>query len=132
MKNKFLFTTVLIAGLLFVNFSVYQVYGQKPQSKVVKQDTIKYTCPMHPEVTKANPGKCPKCGMTLVAKKVKSKGNMHQAKDSTMMKHDHKRMMNDTTMMKHDHKKMMHDSTMMKQGHKKMMHDSTTMKKNKM
>lgn len=25
-----------------------------------------YTCPMHPEVKSATPGKCPKCGMTLV------------------------------------------------------------------
>lgn len=29
-----------------------------------------YTCPMHPEVQQAAPGKCPKCGMDLVAKKV--------------------------------------------------------------
>jgi hypothetical protein len=28
-----------------------------------------YTCPMHPEVTSAQPGKCPKCGMNLVPKK---------------------------------------------------------------
>jgi len=27
---------------------------------------IKYTCPMHPEVIKDAPGKCPKCGMELV------------------------------------------------------------------
>ncbi len=25
-----------------------------------------YTCPMHPEVRQEGPGKCPKCGMTLV------------------------------------------------------------------
>ena len=25
-----------------------------------------YTCPMHPEVKSDRPGKCPKCGMTLV------------------------------------------------------------------
>ena len=25
-----------------------------------------YTCPMHPEVRSAEPGKCPKCGMFLV------------------------------------------------------------------
>ena len=28
----------------------------------------KYTCPMHPEVVRSKPGKCPKCGMALVKK----------------------------------------------------------------
>ena len=28
-----------------------------------------YTCTMHPEVVSNTPGKCPKCGMDLVAKK---------------------------------------------------------------
>lgn len=32
-----------------------------------------YTCPMHPEVQRASPGKCPKCGMTLVKRTVKIK-----------------------------------------------------------
>jgi CopA family copper-resistance protein len=32
-----------------------------------------YTCPMHPEVQQASPGKCPKCGMALVKKVVKGK-----------------------------------------------------------
>lgn len=27
-----------------------------------------YTCPMHPEVNGSAPGRCPKCGMTLVKK----------------------------------------------------------------
>ncbi|MES2462686.1 MAG: heavy metal-binding domain-containing protein [Armatimonadota bacterium] len=27
-----------------------------------------YVCPMHPEVTSKKPGKCPKCGMNLIAK----------------------------------------------------------------
>lgn len=27
-----------------------------------------YVCPMHPEVTSATPGTCPKCGMALVKK----------------------------------------------------------------
>ncbi len=29
----------------------------------------KYTCTMHPEVVSDQPGKCPKCGMTLVVKR---------------------------------------------------------------
>src|SRR5262245_43266431 len=30
------------------------------------QPSQRYTCPMHPEVVKDGPGKCPKCGMNLV------------------------------------------------------------------
>jgi len=33
----------------------------------------KYTCVMHPEVVMDHPGKCTKCGMTLVPLKPKSK-----------------------------------------------------------
>jgi hypothetical protein len=32
-------------------------------------DTVVYTCPMHPEIVRNAPGKCPICGMTLVPKK---------------------------------------------------------------
>ena len=28
--------------------------------------TVKYTCPMHPEIVQDTPGNCPICGMTLV------------------------------------------------------------------
>lgn len=31
--------------------------------------TVKYTCPMHPEIVQDKPGNCPKCGMALVEKK---------------------------------------------------------------
>jgi hypothetical protein len=34
-----------------------------------KKSSINYTCPMHPEVKAAKPGKCPKCGMNLVQAK---------------------------------------------------------------
>jgi hypothetical protein len=29
---------------------------------------VRYTCPMHPEVVRGEPGTCPKCGMKLVPK----------------------------------------------------------------
>ena len=33
---------------------------------------MKYTCTMHPKVVVDAPGKCPKCGMKLVEKKMAS------------------------------------------------------------
>src|SRR5262249_47301181 len=38
----------------------------KPKKEVKPQANQVYTCPMHPEVRSDKPGKCPKCGMTLV------------------------------------------------------------------
>ncbi|RJR28104.1 heavy metal translocating P-type ATPase [Candidatus Microgenomates bacterium] len=43
-----------------------------------------YTCPMHPEIHRNNPSKCPKCGMDLVKKSDISSGQP---------KHDHANMM---------------------------------------
>ncbi len=31
-----------------------------------RQELQKYTCPMHPEITEPEPGRCPRCGMDLV------------------------------------------------------------------
>jgi P-type Cu2+ transporter len=36
-----------------------------------------YTCPMHPEIVKNEPGSCPKCGMTLVPVEAKEKEHSH-------------------------------------------------------
>ena len=41
------------------------------QVSVVRAQAARYSCPMHPNVTSSKPGKCPKCGMTLVKQGVK-------------------------------------------------------------
>jgi cytochrome oxidase Cu insertion factor (SCO1/SenC/PrrC family) len=38
------------------------------QLSVVRAQSARYECPMHPGITYSKPGKCPKCGMTLVKK----------------------------------------------------------------
>ena len=40
--------------------------GYENKTEVNRQE---YTCPMHPEARQDKPGKCPKCGMTLVENK---------------------------------------------------------------
>jgi len=41
----------------------------KNSKSEIKEAAIIYTCSMHPEVRSDKPGKCPKCGMTLIVKK---------------------------------------------------------------
>lgn len=38
-----------------------------------KKPAKQYTCSMHPDVVQSKPGKCPECGMKLVAAKAKKK-----------------------------------------------------------
>lgn len=45
-----------------------------------------YTCPMHPEVIRDKPGRCPKCGMALVELDHKPKNNMDHGKMEHTMK----------------------------------------------
>lgn len=37
-----------------------------------KESTARFTCPMHPEVVRHEPGKCPLCGMKLVEEEKQS------------------------------------------------------------
>jgi membrane fusion protein, copper/silver efflux system len=36
------------------------------EKRAAKEEGVYYTCPMHPQVKKDEPGKCPICGMDLV------------------------------------------------------------------
>lgn len=51
----------------------------------------KYTCPMHPEVIKDAPGKCPKCGMDLIPVKESKTDASHHGHEHRMGEaaHDH-------------------------------------------
>lgn len=44
--------------------------AKTPDSQSDTTAKFLYTCPMHPEVITDKAGKCPKCGMDLVKKKV--------------------------------------------------------------
>ena len=82
MKKRIL--TVLGSGLLLFlsgyislaadNFQNTCDKPYDPAGQQQKKDTtvkVVYTCPMHPEIVRDAPGKCPKCGMDLKAKEVK-------------------------------------------------------------
>lgn len=66
-------TIMAMAVLLAVNIGTFA--QTKPDStkhhKTHTPKTTKYTCTMHQEIVADKPGKCPKCGMTLVKMKAK-------------------------------------------------------------
>ena len=68
-------------------------------------ESVVYTCPMHPEVRKMEPGKCPGCGMDLIPEK-KSAGS-HGDHDMQKMSHmDHEAAMTNPQMAKKMEKDM--------------------------
>lgn len=102
MKTKLFYSMIIVMGLLFAGsaFNSTNAQTQTTKKETKKETTkettttkpvaVKYTCPEHHDVVTNKPGKCPKCGMTLVAKKDVKKGMMEHKKDTTKMKHSTK------------------------------------------
>lgn len=64
---------VMATAILFCGFSVFAASqpvsaSDTSKEKKTKTSKVQYTCTMHPDVLSDKPGKCPKCGMTLVKK----------------------------------------------------------------
>src|SRR3989449_6418949 len=56
------------------------------QNSAFREDKTIYTCPMHPEIRRDQPGSCPICGMTLepIAATGEPKEENSEAKDMTL------------------------------------------------
>ena len=85
MKSFKLLAMAILAVLPVLAFSQNT---SKLNTKTHKQriEKVKYSCPMHSEVTSKKPGKCPKCGMDLVKTK-KEKVKTETAKIYTCPMH---------------------------------------------
>ncbi len=82
MKKIFIFS---IATILAVTNFAQTDQGKIKNEKVDVSKAVKYTCPMHSDVISGKPGKCPKCGMTLVVKKVAIKNTYSCPMDSDVI-----------------------------------------------
>jgi len=72
--------------ILLINFSIISCINntsEKQASAFSQIDT--FTCPMHPQIIRSEPGSCPICGMTLV-KKESAKREISQLDLSTLLK----------------------------------------------
>ena len=84
-----------------------------------------YTCPMHPEIKKDGPGRCPKCGMDLVPTGKESQTHQHHhppaEKESSQTHHHHNQQDQHTGQEKSDqnasHEKHEHAGHDEHQGH---------------
>jgi membrane fusion protein, copper/silver efflux system len=63
--TKWLAAVVLAGAMMAVGCSNEQP-TTAPASQSTTAAAVEYYCPMHPSVVKAEPGKCPICGMNLV------------------------------------------------------------------
>ncbi|MBN2481542.1 MAG: hypothetical protein JXB19_07375 [Bacteroidales bacterium] len=112
--KKTVFSTVVLLGGLFIAAVFTSAQYMKQNDPIVEQQQVQYTCPMHPEVIRNEPGKCPICGMDLVeVTNVRSGMMMNMSGDTVIMMHDH--MMSDST--GHMHDAVTGDSTMTQQDH---------------
>lgn len=63
---------------------------EEPHHKSLKSATL-YTCPMHPDVIKDRPGKCPKCGMDLYPISTEKDKDHDKHEDHSSMELDFKK-----------------------------------------
>src|SRR5436309_10708945 len=83
-----------------------------PSASPPAEKKPRYTCPMHPEIVRAEPGQCPKCGMTLVPIKEERKhptpNAQHPMSNSEQATHD----ANGMAMPEHQHDGHEHQMSM--------------------
>lgn len=68
MKNKYFKYSLLIVLIALVGFGVYYFVSNSNEHGTHSHNEEIYTCSMHPQIIKHEPGKCPICGMDLIQK----------------------------------------------------------------
>lgn len=89
----------IIAAFFSIQTSVLDaVKPHTAEIKGVVQQKKLYTCIVHTDVVTDKPGKCPKCGRTLIEKKTKHVGNKNKTDSIT----NYQKMMKETTDVSND------------------------------
>ena len=68
MKSILIFLSSIILAFNACNTPVQSGVKSNEQKTDSIPAKVEYTCPMHPEIVRDQPGACPKCGMDLVKK----------------------------------------------------------------
>jgi RND family efflux transporter MFP subunit len=69
-SGRFWLVLIIIILLSGIGFAVYKIAGPRAgeKSAAPAESGQLYTCPMHPQIIRDQPGNCPICGMKLVPK----------------------------------------------------------------
>lgn len=70
--NKKIKYSLLVICLAIIGFSIYYFVGKDNKDATHNHSEDIYTCPMHPEIIRNEPGSCPICGMDLVKKEIEA------------------------------------------------------------
>lgn len=67
MKKYVIYIGILVIGV-FLGWIIFRTNSHESHGSVSKDETISetWTCSMHPQIRRAEPGKCPICGMNLI------------------------------------------------------------------
>ena len=71
--NKYIKYSLLAIAVLVVGFGVYYGVNKFNNQADHEHQAEVYTCSMHPEIIRDEPGDCPICGMTLIKKVTEGK-----------------------------------------------------------
>lgn len=69
MKNRYAFPSLLLIAGFFLGWLFFHGNGKTIENQDHLTQTVKatiWTCAMHPQIRKTEPGKCPICGMDLI------------------------------------------------------------------
>lgn len=75
MKKITLIITLLVFAVLAFT---YCNSHSSSENKISHNAKTTFTCTMHPEVQKDEPGNCPKCGMELIEKEIAISDTSHK------------------------------------------------------
>jgi RND family efflux transporter MFP subunit len=64
--NLIMFAAFALAAIVFISAPVAGCTKDSPKATSKHEHVQQYQCPMHPEIIRDSPGKCPICGMDLV------------------------------------------------------------------
>src|ERR1700686_2879556 len=85
MKEQILI--LIAAAMTCAATAAFEEPTPTPNASPPAERAQRYTCPMHPEIVRAEPGQCPKCGMTLVPVKESKRSTSNAQRPTSKSEH---------------------------------------------